>query len=72
MQHCAKQQHCTLFVGHLICHRGTNPTYVFDACLWGPITLIAGGETADDRWDFSQTVIAATGKPPNKPRRAAS
>lgn len=43
--------------GHLICHRGTNPTYVFDACLWGPIT-----HTEEAGYDFSQTVLAATGE----------
>jgi hypothetical protein len=43
--------------GHLICHRGANPTYVFDQCLWGPVT-----HTEEGGYDFSQTVLAATGE----------
>ena len=65
-----------LHTGHLICHRGGNPTYAFDMCLWGPVTHSSDGGC---KWlamvlfaqprsrrrlgsdDFSQTVIAATG-----------
>ena len=32
-----------LHTGHLICHRGGNPTYAFDMCLWGPVTHSSDG-----------------------------
>ena len=73
----AKRSHVALrAAGHLICHRGGNPTYAFDMCLWGPVTHSSDGGC---KWlamalfaqprsqrrlasdDFSQTVIAATG-----------
>ena len=44
--------------GHLICHRGANPTYVFDVCMWGPISPLGLAGS----YDFSQTVLAATGE----------